>query len=141
MKICIAGGGNIGTAMAVEFARKNHEVTVLTSKPALWSREIVAVTEDDEELFAAKINSATDDIAKAFDSADYVFVTLPSNVQRGFAENVAPFVTSEMKFVVIPGFGGAEFLMRPVIDKGAISLFEKNALRCTAQKIRQSNLV
>ena len=33
MKICIVGGGNIGTAMAVDFASKTHAVKILTSRP------------------------------------------------------------------------------------------------------------
>ena len=33
MKICIVGGGNLGTAMAADFASKNHTVKILTSHP------------------------------------------------------------------------------------------------------------
>ena len=61
----------------------------------------------------------TSDAAEAFDSSDYIFVTLPSNVQSDFAKSVAPFVSGGMKFVMIPGFGGAEFLMQPVLKRGA----------------------
>ena len=42
MKICIVGGGNLGTAMAVDFAEKNHTVNVLTSRPQAWQRKIFA---------------------------------------------------------------------------------------------------
>ena len=122
MKICIVGGGNIGTAMAVEFAHKNHSVNVLTSRPQLWNKKIYAVSQDDAELFSAELNLVTDNIATAFDSADYVFVTLPSNVQREFAEKSAPFVKAGMKFIMIPGFGGAEFTMTSVIKKN-VSFF------------------
>ena len=43
MKICIVGGGNIGTALAAEFARKNNDVNVLTSRPQLWNKKISAL--------------------------------------------------------------------------------------------------
>lgn len=42
MKICIVGGGNLGTAMAAEFASKNHAVNILTSKPESWQKNIAA---------------------------------------------------------------------------------------------------
>lgn len=119
MKICIVGGGNIGTAMAVEFAHNNHIVNVLTSRPQKWSKKIFSVNINDEENFSGKLNLVTDNVEEAFNEVDYIFVTLPSNVQREFAEKAAPFVTNEMKFVVIPGFGGVEFLMSPIIKNGA----------------------
>lgn len=42
MKICIVGGGNLGTAMAVDFASKNHTINILTSRPQDWTKNIVA---------------------------------------------------------------------------------------------------
>lgn len=38
MKICIVGGGNLGTAMAVDFASKNHTINILTSRPQDWKK-------------------------------------------------------------------------------------------------------
>ena len=118
MKICIVGGGNIGTALAAEFARDNNDVNVLTSRPQLWNKKISAVTQYDEELFSAELNLVTDNFSKAFDSAEYIFVTLPSNVQREFVQKATPFVKAGMKFVIVPGFGGAEFIMSPIIKNG-----------------------
>ena len=119
MKICIVGGGNIGTAMAIEFAHKNHSVNILTSRPELWNKKISAVTQNDEELFSAEINLVTDNISAALDSAEYIFVTLPSNLWLEFAKKVEPYIETDMKFVLVPGFGGAEFTMSPIINKGA----------------------
>ncbi len=61
----------------------------------------------------------TADATEAFDSTDYVFVTLPSNVQADFAKRIAPIVSDKLKFVMVPGFGGAEFLMQPALRRGA----------------------
>ena len=61
----------------------------------------------------------TADAAEAFDATDYIFVTLPSHVQSDFAKRIAPFVSDKLKFVMVPGFGGAEFLMQPALRKGA----------------------
>ena len=117
MKICIVGGGNIGTAMAVDFANKGHSVRILTSKPELWSRKISAVDIDTEETIETEIDLATSDVETALDSADLIFVTLPSNVQKGFVEKSERFVQPGMKFVLTPGFGGSEFIFEPLMKK------------------------
>lgn len=119
MEICIVGGGNIGTAMAVDLAAKNHAVNVFTSKPERWAQEISAVSKAGEKLFSGKLNLVTNNFSDAATSADYIFVTLPSNVQGDFAEKISAAVVDNMKFVMVPGFGGAEFLMQPVIRRGA----------------------
>lgn len=61
----------------------------------------------------------TANAAEAFDATDYIFVTLPSHVQSDFAKRIAPFAGDKLKFVMVPGFGGAEFLMQPALRKGA----------------------
>ena len=45
MRITVIGGGNIGTLMAAEMAHKGHEVTMYTSKPAKWNKEISVLDE------------------------------------------------------------------------------------------------
>ena len=42
MKICIVGGGNLGTSMAADFASKGHSVSILTSRPQDWQKNITA---------------------------------------------------------------------------------------------------
>ena len=110
MKICIVGGGNLGTAMAVEFAHGGHSINVLTSRPHDWSKKLTAVDADGREMYKAEINLATSDIPTAFDGVDYVFVTLPSNVQAAFAAKAVAFISDKMKFIMTPGFGGSEFI-------------------------------
>lgn len=73
----------------------------------------------DGETLTADVNLTTSDARATFDSVDYIFVTLPSHAQSDFAKKVAPFVNDKMKFVMIPGFGGAEFLLQPILQTGA----------------------
>ena len=120
MKICIVGGGNLGTAMAVDFATKDHKVNILTSRPQDWEKNIIAVeTAGKMNKSVADLNLITADAAGAFDATDYIFVTLPSNVQGDFARKISPIVNDKMKFIMVPGFGGAEFLMQPALRRGA----------------------
>lgn len=112
MRVCIVGGGNIGTAMAVEFSSRGIQTNILTSKPELWSREISAGD------LRGTLNLVTSDIERAIDSTDYIFVTLPSNVQKNFVDRLIPFASSDLKIVCVPGFGGAEFIFDPILGGG-----------------------
>ena len=122
MKICIVGGGNLGTSMAADFVSKGHTVNILTSRPQDWKTNITA----DEMIrcvgggqLNVTLNLVTADVMEAFESTDYIFVTLPSHVQSEFAKKIAPIVSDKLKFVMVPGFGGAEFLMQPALTCGA----------------------
>lgn len=117
MKICIVGGGNIGTAMAADFSHKGHKVRMLTSKPELWSKKIFAVDIDTSKTIEAEIDFATSDIESALDSVDLIFVTLPSNVQKSFVEKAERFIKSGTKFILTPGFGGSEFIFKRLMKK------------------------
>ena len=120
MKICIVGGGNIVTLLAAELSSKGHHISIYTSKPESWSKEITAVDVDRNILYQGEIRKITNDIHEALIGAHYIFVTLPSIAQKEFAEKAAQFVEPGMKFVMVPGYGGTELLMRPIIESGAI---------------------
>lgn len=119
MKICIVGGGNLGTSMAADFASKGHTVNILTSRPQNWQKNITADEMIRGGQLNVKLNLVTADAMEAFESTDYIFVTLPSHVQSDFAKRIAPIVSDKLKFVMVPGFGGAEFLMQPALTCGA----------------------
>lgn len=119
MRISIVGGGNIGTLLGAEFAFQGHEVTMYTSKPERWSHQLQVFALNDELLIESTVANITADIAKAVVDQDYIFVTLPSHVQLEFAKKAAPYVKKGTKFVIVPGYGGSEFLMNPLIAKGA----------------------
>lgn len=122
MNITILGGGNIGTLMAAECARKGHRVTVQTSRPGLWSRELWVHDREDAPLFSACIAKVTDDLGSAVCGADVVFITLPAETFPSLARELAPHVRARQRIGVIPGSGGAEFAFRDFLQKG-ICLF------------------
>jgi len=78
MKTTILGGGNIGTLMAAEFAKKGHDVTVYTSKPEKWSNEIEVYDASDRLLKSGVIKKVTDSIEEALDGAEYIWVVMPA---------------------------------------------------------------
>ena len=118
MNITILGGGNIGTLMAAECARKGHRVTVHTSRPELWSRELCVHDREDAPLFSARIAEVTDDLARAVCGAEVVFITLPAETFPALARELAPHVRPGQRIGIIPGSGGAEFAFRDFLQKG-----------------------
>ncbi len=120
MKITIIGGGNIGTIMAAEAAYKGHEVTVYTSKPRLWKKEISIYNEKDKLLLTGIISKATDSIEIAVKNAEYIWITVPAQLFKKIAEKMLLYVQAGQKIGIIPGSGGAEFAFYKIIKKGCI---------------------
>ena len=40
MRVCVIGGGNIGSVLAGDMAFRGYQVDLLTGKPESWSHEI-----------------------------------------------------------------------------------------------------
>lgn len=121
MRMCIIGGGNIGTLLAAEFAQKPwHEVTVFTSRPEHWSDTIEVYAPDDALMFCSKRFCVTGDLREAVHGADYVWVTLPAFTFPEFAQAVTPLLAAGQRVICVPGSGGAEFAFAEAIRKGCV---------------------
>ena len=118
MRITIVGGGNMGTLMAAEFASRSHDVTVYTSAPERWQKRLVAFDVDGAVVYEGEVSKITSDVRCAAD-AEYIFVTLPSIAQADFVKKLLPYVKADTKIGVVPGYGGAEFIFKPLVDAGA----------------------
>lgn len=77
MRICIIGGGNIGTQFACICASKGHGVNMFTSKPELFSTELEVIDENDH-ITVGKIVKATNDLKEAVEGCQILFVTYPA---------------------------------------------------------------
>lgn len=126
MRICIVGGGNIGTLLAGEAAADGYDVTVYTSKVARWSHNITVKDIHGSVIAKGHIQQLTDDLKRAISGQDYIFVTLPSVAQSDFAQKAAPYITAGQRVVMIPGYGGTEMIMQPLVKNGAVLIgFER----------------
>lgn len=76
MKICIVGGGNVGTVLAGFVASRGYGVNVLTDHPESWSSE-VDVTDPDGKHFSGCLDCVSADPAAVIPDADIVLVCLP----------------------------------------------------------------
>lgn len=120
MKITIIGGGNIGTLMAAEIAYRGHEVTLYTSKPERWKKEIQIYSPEDKLLRAGVLVQITNSMREAMESAEILFVTVPAPLFQKLGEAMLPFAGKGQKIGIIPGSGGAEYAFRGLMERGCI---------------------
>jgi hypothetical protein len=119
MKVTIIGGGNLGTLMGATFAYRGHEVTIHTSKPEKFSKEISVYTKEEELLYSGEIANITNDWKESIEGADVVWVTVPPQLFFETAKAMEPYVSEGQMVGIIPGAGAAEFAFKPLIDKRA----------------------
>lgn len=118
-KICIIGGGNVGTLMAAEFSSKGEEVWVYTSEATSWAPSVKVTNNEGEVVIADAPVRATDDLATAVGGADYVFVTYPTYLLASLCDRLLPLVEHGQRIGLVPGACG-EIFLHPVIESGAI---------------------
>ena len=116
--IAVIGGGNIGTQFACVCAAKGYRVSVLSSKPELYSGTLEVVDEY-EKVTTGKLYKVSADMGEAIEGCHVIFVTLPAFMLRQTADRMLPYIKADMNICVLPGTGGAEFAFRECIKAGA----------------------
>ena len=119
MKVTIIGGGNLGTLMAAAFAHRGHKVTIRTSKPEQFSKELEAYDKQDKLVFKGTVANITSGWKDAIEGADVVWVTVPPQMFIETAKAMEPYVAEGQMVGIIPGAGAAEFAFKKIIEKGA----------------------
>lgn len=119
MNIAIIGGGNVGMLMAVEFAAKNHTVSVLTSSAASWCKNIQAYDVDNRLVYEGELALVTDDLTQAIQGADIVFVTYPTFMLETLARELLPILRPSQWLGVVPG-NDAEFIFGEHVERGGV---------------------
>lgn len=116
MKICVIGGGNIGTLMAAELAAKGNDVWVSTSRPEQWPGTLDVLDEKDDVVIKAAPVTATSDLAAAVSGAAYVFVTYPTYLLADLCERLRPRVEPGQRIGMVPGACG-ELFLHPLVTR------------------------
>ncbi|MDO4551792.1 MAG: NAD/NADP octopine/nopaline dehydrogenase family protein [Planctomycetia bacterium] len=125
MKIVICGGGNISHALAGFLASNPlNEVSVLTRKPHLWSREITVFSQNGTEEIRSTLRRVTSDDS-VIQKADVVFVSLPCFARHEVLLKVQKNLPSHALVVVIPGVGGANFEMETLFKNPKVCYFHR----------------
>lgn len=120
MNITVIGGGNIGTVLLGELsADSQNRVSLLTSKPDAWQKKIEVIYSETGETVCGELAEITNDAAVTA-KADLIFITVPSNALPAIVQRILPHVQKGTVICVVPGSGGAEFVCRPLIEKGCV---------------------
>lgn len=118
MKITVVGGGNIGTQFAVHSAEKGHEVTVFTSGPEHFSKNLTIVDKAGDVLHEGDIIRATCDPHEAFSEADMIMITMPPTMMIPLSEIIYDNTDEHAMIGFVPGNGGFEIAFRKCIERG-----------------------
>lgn len=120
MRITVVGGGNIGTQFAVHGAESGNDVTVYTSEPYLFERELCTVDENNVITHRGVISQATNNPIEAFKKAELIVVTFPPSMMKDIAELIFLYANPSAYICVVPGNGGGECAFKKCIERGNI---------------------
>ena len=90
-KICICGGGNLGTVIAGVAAARGYEVNMLTRSPGHWSQTIT-VNDPDGKCFSGKLNRVSAAPEDVVPGAGLVLVCLPATAMSEELRRIKPFL-------------------------------------------------
>jgi len=118
-KICIIGGGNIGTLLLGDLGLKeNIYISLLTSKPSKWNNEIQVYNPDNSIKYSSRVDRISDNPLNVVSGADIIISTLPSHIFPTIFRKVKPFIKAGTWIGVMPGSGGCEFYCKEIVEKG-----------------------
>lgn len=120
MKVAVIGGGNIGTLMACDMAKKGHEVQIYSSQTSCWKDTLEVWDAKENLLYQTKLAGVSSSLECIIPWADFVWITYPAQLFDKIAKEIESYVKSGQIIGVVPGSGGAEFAFRSLVEKGAI---------------------
>lgn len=121
MNITIVGAGNVGLTMASYISlNKKNKVTVYTCKNLFENRELFLNDVENDETKIIKDVTISDNPANSFKKADIIFCTYPAFLRKKFIQENEKYITNKAILCFVPGYGGAEYFCKNLIDKGVI---------------------
>lgn len=122
MKICVVGAGNIGLALVSVLAVNNkHDIVLYTNKEVESSKLIFKDLE--KNINYENLNFAVEsNLELALENSDYIFCTYPAFLRKKFIDEATKYVPKNCKIGFIPGYGGAEYMCKSLVDNG-ITIF------------------
>ena len=111
MKVCVVGGGHIGTTLTcyIKHTHPEYCVSLYTRRPELFADEIKCNDIEQAISYYVRPDHITNDASLAAQQADIVFIALPHFAIEKAFEDVAPHVSKTAYVGVLPGGGGCEF--------------------------------
>lgn len=96
-KICIIGGGNLGTVIACVAASKGYHVDLLTGHPDKWNNQI-HVNDLSDRSYIGVIHKISDDPSTLIPDANMVLACLPGNAVESWIMKIKPFLKDNTPF-------------------------------------------
>lgn len=111
MKVCIVGGGHIGTTLAcyVKHTNPSMYVSIFTGHPKKFSQSIKCNDWEKKISYEVCPDCVSADPSVASKGADIVFIALPHFAVEKAFQDISPFVSGNAFICVLPGGGGCEF--------------------------------
>lgn len=144
MKVCIVGGGHIGTALLcyVKNTHPEYTVTMYTRRPNLFSKQIKCNDWEGGKNYTVTPDAISNEASVSAKDADIVFIALPHfAVEKAFAD-IASYVSKEAFVGVLPGGGGCEFFFgKYFTDKQTLFGFQRVPFTAKLQEYgKEANL-
>lgn len=146
MKICIIGGGHIGTTLAgyLSHLNKDNKICLHSTKADKFNPQLSVVVNDieNELSYTSYIDCITSDYQKAVTDADILFVTVPHFLIDSVFSQISLYVKKGAMIGVLPGSGGVEFIYKKYFGTDTI-LFGFQRVPFTAKLVeygKETNL-
>lgn len=146
MKICIIGGGHIGTTLSgyLSNLNKNNRIYLHTTKADRFNSDGSVVVHDieHEQTYISYIDCITNDYQTAVEDAGLVFITVPHFLIDSVFSKIAPYIKKNAMIGVMPGSGGVEFIYKKYFGGDTI-LFGLQRVPFTAKLVeygKETNL-
>ncbi|MGL4450561.1 MAG: NAD/NADP octopine/nopaline dehydrogenase family protein [Sarcina sp.] len=121
MNIGIIGAGNIGTYLAAYMSIDNkNKVWMHTSKVNAFKEEMTLVETEKDLEHKVKLYKVTDNLSELVKSSDLILITHPSFMVEKTINEILKDVRPGTMVGTVPGFGGKEFYIDKLIEKGCI---------------------
>lgn len=118
MKVCVVGGGHIGTTLTcyIKHSHPDYQVSLYTRRPELFSKELKCNDVEQAISYNVSLDAISNDPKLAAKEADIVFIALPHFAVEKAFQDIAPYVSQKAMIGVLPGGGGCEFLFDRYFD-------------------------
>lgn len=122
-QLVVMGGGSSAHTLIPLLSKSSFEVSVLTSKPELWSNVVKLEYQSPNgqliDTFEGQIKNVSNNVSKLIPSADYIILCMPVHQYRNALNKIAPFIDNEKEVVIgtVYGQGGFNWMVEEIVRK------------------------
>lgn len=120
-RVAILGGGNGGRTTAAEFGLGGHDVTIY--EVAAFADSLAGVAEAGAIEARGEISGSAPvrvelDLGRAIEGAEAIFIVVPTNYHRTFAQMLGPLLADGANIVLMPGSLGSLDFAQSLREQG-----------------------